>query len=116
MKAERKLGRVPGEQPHTNPGYDVLSTDPATGVCYFIEVRGHLLQDRADQRQSPLGRKSHNDPEPWRLAVVLVPEDPHGEPNVHYLVESFKGVSLHPAQTSIPMNMAELLIYAGSPR
>ena len=44
MKAERKLGRVPEEQHHTNPGYDVLSTDPATGVCYFIEVKGHLPQ------------------------------------------------------------------------
>ena len=44
MKAERKLGRIPEEQHHTNPGYDVLSTDPATGVCYFIEVKGHLPQ------------------------------------------------------------------------
>ncbi len=115
MKAEQKLGRVPEEQAHSNPGYDVLSTDPASGACYFIEVKGHLPQTeqiRVSRRQ--VGQ-SHNNRERWRLAVVSVPEDPDTEPEVHYLVEPFKNVTLHPAQTSVPLNVADLLTYAGPP-
>ena len=76
MRAERKLGRVPEEQHHSNPGYDVLSTDPSTGVCYFIEVKGHLPgteQISVSRRQ--VG-KAHNNHERWRLAVVSVPDGP----------------------------------------
>ena len=116
MRAERKLGRVPEEQHHSNPGYDVLSTDPSTGVCYFIEVKGHLPgteQISVSRRQ--VG-KAHNNHERWRLAVVSVPHDADAEPEVHYLVEPFRNVFLHPAQTSVPLNVAELLIYAVPPR
>ena len=116
MKAERKLGRIPEEQHHTNPGYDVLSTDPATGVCYFIEVKGHLPQTEQISVSRRQVGKAHNNPERWRLAVVSVPEDPDGEPEVHYLVEPFKNVSLHPAQTSVPLHVSELLTFAGPPR
>ena len=116
MKVEQALGRVPEEQHHSNPGYDVLSTDPSTGICYFIEVKGHLPgteQISVSRRQ--VG-KAHNNRERWRLAVVSVPDDPAAEPEVHYLVEPFQTVSLHPAQTSVPLNVAELLAYAGPPR
>ena len=115
MKVERALGRVPEEQHHSNPGYDVLSTDPSTGICYFIEVKGHLSgteQISVSRRQ--VG-KAHNNRERWRLAVVSVPEDPDAEPEVRYLVEPFQNVTLHPAQTSVPLNVAELLAYAGPP-
>ena len=115
MQAERKLGRVPEEQHHTNPGYDVLSTDPATGVCYFIEVKGHLPQTEQISVSRRQVGKAHNNSERWRLAVVSVPENPNAEPEVHYLVEPFRTVSLHPAQTSVPLNVAELLSYAGPP-
>ncbi len=115
MKAERRLGRVPEEQHHTNPGYDILSTDPTTGVCYFIEVKGHLPQTEQITVSRRQVGKAHNNPERWRLAVVSVPENPDAEPDVHYLVEPFKNVSLHPAQTSIPLNVADLLTYAGPP-
>ena len=116
MKAERKLSRIPEEQHHTNPGYDVLSTDPATGVCYFIEVKGHLPQTEQISVSRRQVGKAHNNSERWRLAVVSVPEDRDVEPEVHYLVEPFQNVSLHPAQTSVPLNVAELLTYAGPPR
>ena len=116
MKAERKLGRVPEEQHHSNPGYDVLSTDPVTQVCYFIEVKGHLPQTEQISVSRRQVGKAHNSPERWRLAVVSVPEDPDTEPDVHYLIEPFKNVSLHPAQTSIPLNVAELLVLSGPPR
>ena len=116
IAAEQALGRVPEEQPHGNPGYDVLSTDPATGVCYFIEVKGHLPQTEQITVSRRQVGKAHNNAERWRLAVVSVPDDPEAEPEVHYLIEPFKHVSLHPAQTSVPLNVAELLAYAGPPR
>ena len=37
------------------------------------------------------------------VPVVSVPEDRDTEPEVHYLVEPFKNVSLHPAQTSVAL-------------
>ena len=115
MTAERALGRVPEEQSHSNPGFDVLSEDPATGVCYFIEVKGHLPQTEQISVSLRQVGKAHNNSDRWRLAVVSVPEDPDAEPEVHYLTEPFKNVSLHPAQTSVPLNVAELLAYAGPP-
>ena len=115
MEAEQKLGRVPEEQAHGNPGYDVLSTDPATGACYFIEVKGHLPQTEQISVSRRQVGQSHNNRERWRLAVVSVPEDPDAEPEVHYLVEPFKNVTLHPAQTSVPLNVANLLVFARPP-
>ena len=116
MKAELALGRVPEEQPHSNPGYDVLSKDPATGVYYFIEVKGHLPSTEQISVSRRQVGKAHNNAQRWRLAVVSVPEDPNTEPEVHYLIEPFNNVSLHPAQTSVPLNVTELLAYAGLPR
>ena len=109
MKAERKLGRVPEKQSQSNPGFDVLSTDPATGVCYFIEVKGHLPQTEQISVSRRQVGKAHNNSDRWRLAVVSVPEDPDAEPEVHYLTEPFKNVSLHPAQISVPLNVSALL-------
>ena len=60
--------------------------------------------------------KAHNNAERWRLAVVSVPEDPDAEPDVHYLLKPFKNVTLHPAQTSVPLNVAELLADAVPPQ
>ena len=47
---------------------------------------------------------------------MSVPEDPNAEPVVSYLIEPFKQVSLRPAQTSVPLNVTDLLTYAGPPR
>ena len=41
VAAEKAIGRIPFEQHHNNPGFDVLSEDPVTGISYFIEVKGH---------------------------------------------------------------------------
>ena len=116
MIAEQALGRVPEEQHHSNPGYDVLSTDPATGRCYFIEVKGHLPRTEQISVSKRQVGKAQNNQERWRLAVVSVPDDPDAEPDVHYLVEPFRNVALHPAQTSVPLNVADLLSFAGPPR
>lgn len=37
---ERRAGRLPERQTHTNPGFDIVSTDPATGAKRVIEVKG----------------------------------------------------------------------------
>ena len=116
MKAERALGRVPEQQHHSNPGYDVLSTDPATNTCYFIEVKGHLPQTEQISVSKRQVGQAHCSPERWRLAVVSVPEDPDTDPEVRYLIDPFQTVTLHPAQTSVPLNVAELLAYAGPPQ
>ena len=116
MKAERALGRVPEQQHHSNPGYDVLSTDPTTNACYFIEVKGHLPQtEQISVSKRQIGQ-AHCSPQRWRLAVVSVPEDPGTEPEVRYLIDPFRAVTLHPAQTSVPLDIVQLLADAGPPQ
>ena len=116
MKAELALGRMPEEKHHSNPGYDVLSTDPDTNACYFIEVKGHLPQTEQISVSKRQVGQAKCSPERWRLAVVSVPEDPDTEPEVRYLLDPFQTVTLHPAQTSVPLNVAELLTDAGPPQ
>jgi len=41
MRAERAQGRSPQEMPHSNPGFDISSTDGA-GNRVFIEVKGRI--------------------------------------------------------------------------
>jgi superfamily II DNA or RNA helicase len=42
LAAERALGRVPVEQPSTNPGFDILSRPRDGGPLLFIEVKGRV--------------------------------------------------------------------------
>lgn len=116
MKAEQALGRVPEQQHHSNPGYDVLSTDPATNTCYFIEVKGHLPQTEQISVSKRQVGQAKCSPERWRLAVVSVPEDPDAEPEVRYLIDPFQKVTLHDAQTSLPLTVAKLLADATPPQ
>ncbi|WP_420626340.1 helicase-related protein [Candidatus Poriferisodalis sp.] len=115
LAAERELGRIPQEQAHNNPGFDVMSVDPATGDHYFIEVKGHLPRTEEIHVSARQVRRAQNDPQRWRLAVVSVPDDPAAEPRVAYLVQPFVGVTMHPAQTSVPLKVATLLADAGPP-
>ncbi|WP_419841245.1 helicase-related protein [Candidatus Poriferisodalis sp.] len=115
LAAERALGRIPAEQEHANPGYDVMSVDPATGDHYFIEVKGHLPRTEQIHVSARQVRQAQNDPERWRLAVVSVPDDPAGEPQVRYLVEPFAGMTMHDAQPNVPLDVAKLLADARPP-
>ena len=115
LAAERELGRIPQEQAHNNPGFDVMSVDPATGDHYFIEVKGHLPRTEEIHVSARQVRRAQNDLQRWRLAVVSVPDDPAAEPRVAYLVTPFSGVTMHPAQTSVPLKVATLLADAGPP-
>ena len=116
LAAERALGRRPTEQEHANPGFDIMSVDPETGDHYFIEVKGHLPRTDEIHVSARQVRQAQNDPERWRLAVVAVPDDPAAEPQVRYLVQPFAGMTLHPAQTNVPLNVAKLLADATPPR
>ena len=108
MKAERALGRRPEEQHHSNPGFDVLSFDPVAGVHYLIEVKGHLPgTEEIHVSRTQVGQAKCS-PDVWRLAVVSVPDDPAVEPGVRYLTRPFETTTMHEAQTSVPLRVADL--------
>ena len=116
LAAEQKLGRTPEAQAHSNPGFDVLSIDPATGAHYFIEVKGHLPRTTEISVSAQQVQKARSNPDCWRLAIVLVPDDSHTEPTVHYLVDPFRDYTLHFAESKITLNVADLLTAAGPAR
>ena len=115
LAAERALGRAPEAQAHSNPGFDVLSIDPATGTHYFIEVKGHLPRTTEISVSAQQVQKARSNPDRWRLAVVSVPDDPDREPTVHYLVDPFRDYTLHFAQTKLTLNVVHLLAPARKP-
>ena len=116
LAAEKSLGRVPEAQNHNNPGYDILSVDPQTGTHYFIEVKGHMPQTKEITVSAPQVQKAKSNPERWRLAVVSVPEETSAEPEVRYLMEPFKKVTMHFAQTKLPLKVKDLLKEAKEPQ
>jgi superfamily II DNA or RNA helicase len=115
MAAERALGRQPTEQVHNNPGFDVESIDPVTGVHYFIEVKGHLPQTTEIKVSTQQVQKAKSNSERWRLAVVAVPVETDADPEVQYLVDPFRDTVLNFAQTHLPLNVVALLQQAGDP-
>ena len=115
MDAERSLGRIPDAKNHSNPGYDILSVDPKTGKHYFIEVKGHLPQTTEISVSAQQVQKAKSNTERWRLAVVSVPEAIGDEPVVRYLMEPFKDVTMHFAQTKLPLKVKDLLQEAVRP-
>lgn len=116
MAAEVAIGREPHEQKHNNPGFDILSIDPKTGNDYFIEVKGHLPQTTEIKVSARQVQKAKINPDCWRLAVVSVPLDPDEDPPVRYILEPFQDVTLHFAQTCVPLDVAALLESAGEPQ
>ena len=115
LAAERTLGRNPEEQVHNNPGFDILSIDPETGIHYFIEVKGHLPQTTEISVSAQQVQKAKANPDRWRLAVASVPTDPDVEPAVRYLLEPFRDTVMHFAQTKVPLNVANLIATASEP-
>ena len=115
LAAERTLGRNPEAQVHNNPGFDILSIDPETGIHYFIEVKGHLPQTTEISVSAQQVQKAKANPDRWRLAVASVPTDPDAEPVVHYLLEPFRDTVMHFAQTKVPLNVTDLIAIASEP-
>ncbi len=115
-KIEEALGRIPEEQHHSNPGFDILSLDPRSGTRYFIEVKGHKPSTKEIKVSAVQVRQAKQNPERFRLAVAEVPDDPDQEPSVHYFVRPFDEVEMHFAQTSVPMRVADLKPTAVEPQ
>ena len=115
LQAERALGRIPEAQAHSNPGFDVLSVDPDTGIHYFIEVKGHLPRTTEIHVSAQQVSKAKSNPERWRLAVVSVPDRRAESPTVRYLIDPFSDYTPHFAQTGLPLNVADLLAAAQDP-
>jgi superfamily II DNA or RNA helicase len=91
---ERAIGRVPEEQAFNNPGYDILSTDPATGDTYRIEVKTRLA-GAADfwvtHNEVITGK---NAAPRYRLALVKVDHSGPDGDEVRYLDDPFANVEM----------------------
>jgi len=116
MAAERGLGRLPVEQDHNNPGFDILSEDPNTGMIYQIEVKGHRPDTLEVYVKARQVRQAKQNSERFRLAVVEVPNEPAGEPIVSYFLRPFDTYEMHFAQTFVPLRVSELLPHAVEPQ
>lgn len=116
IEAERALGRNPVEQDHNNPGFDILSEDPATGIVYQIEVKGHRPANPEIKVRARQVRQAKQNPERFRLAVVRVPNDQAEPVIVRYFIRPFDSYELHFAQTYVPLNVLELMPYAVEPQ
>jgi superfamily II DNA or RNA helicase len=116
MAVERDLGRIPVEQHHNNPGFDILSEDPRTGIVYQVEVKGHRPDTPEIKVRGPQVRQAKQNPERFRLAVVRVPHEHGGEPAVSYFLRPFDTYELHFAQAYVPLNVVDLMPYAVEPQ
>jgi hypothetical protein len=109
MAAERSIGRVPREMQHHNPGYDIESKDPHSGDLYFIEVKGRLEGSDTVNVKARQVRQAKNNPDCFRLAIAIVPEDSFSQPTVRYLVRPFQDTELPFTAVSINLNLKKLL-------
>jgi superfamily II DNA or RNA helicase len=116
IAAERAIGRVPEEQSHNNPGFDILSKDPKTGILYFIEVKGHRPQTDEIHVRARQVRQAQQNPDRFRLAVVAVPNEPDVEPTVGYHLRPFDNYTMIFAQTYVPLNVSQLAQIAVEPQ
>lgn len=116
LAVERGLGREPEEQEHNNPGFDILSTDPATGMVYQIEVKGYRPANPEVKVRARQVRQAKQNPERFRLAIVSVPNEADAQPSVFYFVRPFDTYELHFAQTYVPLSVSEMIPQAVEPQ
>lgn len=115
MAAEKALGREPVEMDHSNPGYDIESRDPETGTLYFIEVKGRIEGEDTVTVKARQIRHATNNPDTFRLALVIVPEDETAEPTVRYLLRPFEGREPRFGVVSETFSLPQLLSIAQEP-
>ena len=84
MAAEIAAGRLPTSMPHSNPGYDIMSVDPKTGIHYFIEVKGRIEGMETVTVKTRQIRMAINNPDRFRLALARVPTDESTSPILRY--------------------------------
>jgi len=112
-EAERNIGRLPRDvSAERGIGYDIESKDPETGTLYFIEVKGKWegKDDVVLTKNEILC--SRNEPEKFRLAIVVVGEDGARAPR--YLKGYDFGEAVF-AQTATTFSVRKLLQAAGEP-
>ena len=112
-EAERSIGRLPRDvSAERGIGYDIESKDPETGSLYFIEVKGKWegKDDLTLTKNEILC--SRNEPEKFRLAIVVVGEDGARAPR--YLKGYDFGEAVF-AQTATTFSLRKLLQAAGEP-
>jgi superfamily II DNA or RNA helicase len=91
LAAERRLGRVPREMPHNNPGYDIESRRP-DGHIVFIEVKGRVAGAEEFWVTRTEALHGMNSATGSRLAMVSVhPAGPESD-TVRYIVDPFRDV------------------------
>ncbi|MEU4537050.1 helicase-related protein [Streptosporangium sp. NPDC023825] len=91
LDEERKLGRLPEEMAHNNPGYDIRSRT-VDDHWVFLEVKGRIAgaKDFHVTRTEVLNGK--NAGRSFRLALVSVHPDGPAHDEVRYLVDPFRDV------------------------
>jgi superfamily II DNA or RNA helicase len=91
LAAERRLGRVPREMPHNNPGYDIESRR-RDGHIVFIEVKGRVAGAEEFWVTRTEALHGKNSATGFRLAMVSVhPAGPESDA-VRYIVDPFRDV------------------------
>ncbi len=103
LAAERALGRVPVEQPHNNPGFDILSevvTDTGVADPVRIEVKGRVADAEDFWVTHTEVMTGKNAAPRYRLALVRV--DPRGAEHdeVRYVDDPFRTTDLGDLDTS----------------
>jgi len=113
MASEMALGRVPKDVSALRGiGYDIESTDQATGQLYFIEVKGRAgADDHVTLSRSEI-ICALNEPDRFRLALVVVE---NGAAQSPVYVQGFDFGQPGFAQTSSTYSLMVLLQKGGEP-
>ncbi len=101
MKAEQMLGRGPREMPHSNPGFDISTTD-ATGQQVFIEVKGRI--EGASTFTVTANEVAFARTQQGRHVLALVSVSPRGPAHdqLRYVHDAFAHID--PAVTTLSYN------------
>ncbi|MFE9321887.1 helicase-related protein [Nocardia sp. NPDC052278] len=91
MAEERALGRLPEEQPHNNPGYDIRSRTPG-GPTVYIEVKARVLGAHTFHITHTEVLYSKNAGTNSRLALVSIHPDGTEHDEVRYITDPFKNM------------------------
>jgi hypothetical protein len=92
--AERRLGRTSERMEPNNPGFDLKSTDNATGRTGSIEVKGRIVGATTFFVTSQEIRYGQNTGDQFRLALVDLSPDGPAHDIVRYVEGPFENVSL----------------------
>ena len=81
LEYERKVGRVPTEMPHTNPGFDIESRDKFGQIVRYIEVKstGDIWGERGVALSDVQYNLARVQTEQYWLYVVVRPSHPDCE-------------------------------------